>query len=262
MNSDDSSPLLDSHGNPIQKPKSERESLEALIRSELLDTKERLREANKEELQQIAEKYYAPKVKFWHRTNAYTLALLAAIILFGWFKVPDIIRTKTESYFRENLVGTALTNTVNNIVNNDATVIIQTQLKPIKANIVALEGRTETLDSDISNQQTQFNSAQVAIQKQILPMTNELTLLQTSLHKANNEADKLQEEQKLMALMNRGEVFNRDAIQQLEIISQGTNEIASLAQAMAWRDFSSHWPGAWERLCFSFVRMFLRTLKL
>jgi hypothetical protein len=35
-----------------------------------------------------------------------------------------------------------------------------------------------------------------------------------------------------MALLNRGEVFDREAIQELQTIAQGTNEIAPLAQAM------------------------------
>ena len=35
-----------------------------------------------------------------------------------------------------------------------------------------------------------------------------------------------------MALMNRGEVFDRDSIRELQTIAQGTNETAPLAQAM------------------------------
>jgi hypothetical protein len=56
--------------------------------------------------------------------------------------------------------------------------------------------------------------------------------LQSSVDAAQEQAKKLQDEQKLMALLNRGEVFDRDAIQQLQTIASGTNEIAPLAKAM------------------------------
>jgi hypothetical protein len=57
MNPDDSNPLLDSRGNPIRKSLSDREALEALIRSELTEAKEKLRDSNKEGLEEIVDKY-------------------------------------------------------------------------------------------------------------------------------------------------------------------------------------------------------------
>ena len=138
MNPDDSSPLFDSHGNPVRKPQSDREALEALIRSELAEAKERLHELNKEGLKDIADRYYKPKISFWHKTNAYTFAALVAVLLFGWFAIPEIIRTKTISYFRDNLVGPALTNTVNNIVNRPK--YADVVLSVFKASSIAADG--------------------------------------------------------------------------------------------------------------------------
>ena len=231
MNSDDYNSLFDSHGNPIQKPKSDREALEALIRSELANAKEKLRESNTEKLNEIAETYYKPKITFLHKSNAYTLAVLAALLLFGWLAVPGIIRTKTENYIRENLVGAALTNTVNNVISEKADYLIENRLQPLKSNIDSLESKIETLSLDISNKQAQLASEQTTIRQQIHPLFGEIDSLQSSVEAAKREEKQLRDEQKLMALLNRGQLFDRDAIRQLELIAQGTNEIAQLAQA-------------------------------
>lgn len=232
MNPDDSSSLFDSHGNPIRKPESEREALEALIRSELAEAKEKLRQSNKEGLDEIAEKYYKPKLNLWHNTSAYTFAVPVAVILFGWLAVPGIIKTKTSNYISEHLVGAALTNTVNSIITNEADPLIETRLKPLRTNIDFLETRINVLNLDVSNKQAQLILEQKAVREQIHPLFGEVKSMQLSIAAAQAQASKLQEEQKLMGLLNRGEVFDSDAIQQLQLIARGTNENAALAQSM------------------------------
>ena len=88
---------------------------------------------------------------------------------------------------------------------------------------------------DISNRQAKIISQQVAIRNQLQPLSNRVVLLQSSVEAAQEKATNLQAEQKLMALLNRGELFDKDAFQELQGIASGTNgttNIAPLAKAM------------------------------
>jgi len=232
MSADNDTPLLDSRGNPLHKQKTDREVLEALIRAELADAKDKLRQSNEEGLKKIVEECYKPKISFWHKTNAYTFAALVVVLLFGWLAIPEIVKNKTISYFKENLVGTALTNTVDNIVHNDANALIETRLTPLRQNVGNLEITIDRLSSETSNKQVYLASEQAQLREKIQPMADQVKAVQDSVDTAQAQAEKLRDEQRLMLLMNRGEVYDKDAIQELQKIAQGNGETAALARAM------------------------------
>lgn len=169
MNPDDSKSPPNSHGDLNQKPKPDREVLEALIRSELADAKGTLHDLNRGDLQKIAEEHFKPRLEFWIKTSAFLFAFTVLGVVLAFIEIPKIIETKTKTYIEEKLVGTALTNTVDNVISNKATALIETRLNRLKTNINSLEGTVvaiKTLSLDVSNKQVQLASQQVLINDQ------------------------------------------------------------------------------------------------
>lgn len=89
----------------------------------------------------MGEKVYGPQIKFWR--NLAVGVSLAGVVLFvlGAFTIPDMIRTKTTRFIEDNLVATALTNTIDRVISNKAGVLIETRLASVSTEIRDLEGR-------------------------------------------------------------------------------------------------------------------------
>jgi len=111
---------------------------------------------------------------------------------------------------------------------------IAAQVRPIETNVVTLKANVDeqrilfgAMTLDVSNKQTQLTFEQAAIRKQIQPLFEEINSLQSSVNIAQEQANKLQDEQKLIALLNRGQLFDSDAIQQLQVLAQ---------ERMKWHD--------------------------
>jgi hypothetical protein len=219
--------------------KSEREILELQIDVRLNTAKDDLREFNKVELQRIAGDIHEPKLKRIRNWSGLVIAVLIGTNLWAWFEMPERIRTEANQVINQKLIDPQLKTTLDEALSKKAIPFIAAQVQPIETNVAALKVSVEDQKSlfaemtlDVSNKQSQLASEETAIRAQLHPLSGQITLLQSSVDVAQEQARKLQEEQKLMALMNRGEVFDRDAIQELQTIAQGTNETAPLAQAM------------------------------
>ena len=104
------------------------------------------------------------------------------------------------------------------------------QIKEWTKQFVADNMNKPTLDAAARDVVT--NRMDNFVSEKLIPLREEINSLQSSVDAAQEKTKKLQDEQKLMALLNRGEVFDRDAIQELQTVAQGTNETAPLAQAM------------------------------
>jgi tetratricopeptide (TPR) repeat protein len=203
MSSDDHKSPPVRHDDLNQKSKSDREVLEALIRSELADAKGNLRELNRGDLQKIAEDHFRPKLEFWIKTSAVIFAITVIGIVVAYVEIPKIIERKTKTYIEEKLVGTALTNTVEIVISNKATIFIDTHLNPLRTNVNSIEGTIKTLSLDVSNKQALLADQQVLIKNQ-------------------------QHIQELLVEANSG---NLAAYQELQSISAQTNNLAVIATA-------------------------------
>ena len=164
---------MDKHGNPIRKPQSDREVLEALIRSELADFKGGLRAANDAELRRIVEAHCQPKVKFWRKASVGSIVAAVSLILWAVIRNPDFIDQKTQEFFKEKLVGTALTNTVETVISNRATVLVDQRLAPLEKRTVVLsntiletKSALGTITGDISKKQVQLGGQRAGIRDQ------------------------------------------------------------------------------------------------
>ena len=142
--------LLDKHGNPVGNPTpTEVEKIAEQFKVELNTAIDRLRELNQHDMRSVGETVFGPQIKFWKKVTFWT-AVIATIILVGgsiWgiLKVPDIIETKTQKYIADNLVGPALTNTVNNVISNRASIFVIGRLAPLSNSVDAMEKRVDTI---------------------------------------------------------------------------------------------------------------------
>jgi hypothetical protein len=173
--------------------RSERELLELRVDSKLTEAKEALRDFNKVELQRIAGNIHEPKLKRLRNWSGFIITVLIIGNIAGWYSVTERVHSEADRVINQKLVDPQLTN---------------------------------TLDEALSKKAIPFIAAQVH------PLSEQIISLQSSIDAAQTQAKKLQDEQKLMTLLNRGELFDRDAIQELQTIASGTNETAPLANAM------------------------------
>jgi len=203
MNPDDSKPPHDSRSDLNQKRKPDREVLESLIRSELADAKGTLHDLNRSDLQKIAAEHFKPKLDRWINTSAFLFATVVIGLFVAFFEIPRIIERKTQTYIEEKLIGPALTNTVDNVISNKATVIIDTRLNPLKINVNLLEGTIVALSLDVSNKQVQLASQQVSINDQ----------------------------QHVQGLLVKAKNGSLAAYRELQAISSQTNTLADIATA-------------------------------
>jgi tetratricopeptide (TPR) repeat protein len=225
--------------NSPSESKSEREILELRIDQKLADAKEALRDFNKVELQRIASNIHEPKLKRLRNWSGIIITVLVIGNIAGWYSVTERVHSEADRVINQKLIDPQLTSTLDEALSKKAIPFIAAQVQPIETNVAALKANVNeqtaligAMTLDISNKQTQLTSEQMAIRKQLHPLSDQIISLQSSVDAAQEQAKKLQEEQKLMALLNRGEVFDKDAIQELQTFAQGTNEIAPLAQAM------------------------------
>jgi hypothetical protein len=231
----------DQHNNkntPLES-KNERELLELRIDLKLAEAKESLRLANQTELERIAREKHEPKYKRLLGFSGLVIALLIASHLWEWFGLSDRIKDQAGKIIDQKLIDPQLTNTLDEALSRKAIPYIAAQVHPIETNVSALKANVEeqkhifaAASLDVSNWQAQLTSEQIAVREKIQPLFGEIISLQSSVDAAQEQAKKLQEEQKLMALMNRGEVFDKDALRELQAVAQGTNATALLAQAM------------------------------
>ena len=225
--------------NKSNKSKNEREILELRIDSKLAEAKEALRVANQAELERIAGEKHTPRFKKVLSSSGIIIAALIVSNLWAYLGIKERIANEAGKIIDQKLIDPQLANTLYEALNKKAIPFIAAQVNPIETNVAALNARVEKqkaffegITIEASNKQVQLASEQVAIREQVQPLFGEINSLQSSVDAAQEQAKKLQEEQRLMALMNRGEVFDKDALQQLQIIAAGTNETAPLAQAM------------------------------
>lgn len=68
--------------------------------------------------------------------------------------------------------------------------------------------------------------------EKLAPLSKNVRRLEASIAKAEASADRLREEQKVIASLNRAEAFDKEAFFQLQELASSTNAIAPLAQAM------------------------------
>src|ERR1035441_2528859 len=227
------------HKNSPSESKSEREILELRIDLKLAEAKDALRSANQTELERIAREKYEPKYKRLLGLTSVAIALLILSLLWEWLGLPERIKDEAGKIIDQKLVDPQLKTTLDEALSRKAVPFITEQVRPIETNVAALKANVNTqaalfgaMTFDVSNKQAQLLSDQTAIREQIHPLFGEVISLQSSVDTAQKQANKLQEEQKLTTLLNRGEVFDKDAIQELQTIAQSTNETAPLAQAM------------------------------
>jgi hypothetical protein len=219
--------------------KSEREILELRIDLKLAEAKDALRLANQAELERIARERHEPRFKRLMGLTGVAIAILIFGLLWEWLELPGRIEVEAGKIIDQKLVDPQLTNTLDEALRKKAVPFIAAQIHPIETNVAALMAnvneqtrRLGAMNLDISNKQSLLTTEQTVIRNQIQPLFGAISSLRSSVETAQEQALRLQEEQKLTTLMNRGEVYDRDAIQQLQIIAHGTNEVALLAQAM------------------------------
>lgn len=229
----------DHHTNSPSESKSEREILELRIDLKLAEAKEALRSANETELERIAREKYEPKYKRLLGLTSIAIAVLIISLLWEWLGLPERIKDEAGKIIDQKLVDPQLANTLDEALSKKAIPFIAAQVQPIETNVAALKANVNeqttlfgAMALDVSNKQVQLSSEQTVIRNQIHPLFGEVASLQSSVDTAQKDAKKLQDEQRLTTLMNRGEVFDSDAIHELQTIAQGTNETAPLAQAM------------------------------
>jgi hypothetical protein len=225
--------------NSPSESKSEREILELRIDQKLTDAKEALRNANQTELERIAREKHEPKFKRLLGTSGVVIAILIAGNLWQWFGITERIQKEAGRIIDQKLIDPQLTATLDETLSRKAIPFIAAQVHPVETNVAVLKANVEkqkalfaAMTLDVSNKQVQLTSEQMAIREQLHPLSGQIISLQSSVDVAQEQAKKLQDEQKLMALLNRGETFDREAIQELQTIAQGTNETAPLAKAM------------------------------
>lgn len=71
-----------------------------------------------------------------------------------------------------------------------------------------------------------------AVRDDMKPIVKSVEALRTGTEAAARTLAGLQEEQRLIAFVNRAEAFDKEAFRQLQQLAAGTNEVAPLAQAM------------------------------
>jgi TolA-binding protein len=233
--SDEDKSKNDSHS----KSKNEREILELRIDSKLTEAKEALRAANQSELERIARTKHEPKLKRVLSSSGIIIAALIVSNLWAYLGIKERIKNEAGRIIDQKLIDPQLTNTLNEALSEKAIPFISAQVRPIETNVATLKANVNeqtklfgAMALDVSNKQSQLTLEQTTIREQIHPLFGEIDSLRSSVDIAQKDAKRLQDEQKLTTLMNRGEVFDSDAIHELQTIAQGTNETAPLAQAM------------------------------
>lgn len=138
--------LVDEHNNPIgTPPPEERDRLSLEIEVRLNGAVDRLREINESDLRSIGERVYGPQIAFWKKVTFWT-GIGAVIVtvggsIWGFLKVTEIIETKTKAYIENNLVGSALTNTVNQVISNRTVQFVEYRLVPLSNSVGELSHR-------------------------------------------------------------------------------------------------------------------------
>jgi hypothetical protein len=211
--------------------KSDRETLELRIDLKLAEAKQELTASNKAELQKLAESIHEPKFKKLRNYSAYIIACLVVLNLWAFLGIKDRVAKEAERVIDQKLIDPQLTNTLNEALAKKAIPFISTQLRPLETNAMVLATNLKQQ----SNKQTQLSFAQEATHKSFDLLSTQLVALKASMSVALEKQKGLEAEQLLTELLNRSELFDRDAVQRLAEIAASTNEnpkIAPLAKLM------------------------------
>jgi tetratricopeptide (TPR) repeat protein len=225
--------------NKTPQTKSERELLELRIDSKLAEAKEALRAANQAELKKISEAEHRPKLKRVLSFSGIAIAVLIASNLWAYLGIKDRIKDEAGRIIDQKLIDPQLSNTLDEALSKKAVPYIAAQIHPIETNVAHLianvdeqTARYRLMALDFTNAQIQLASGLASIHQQIRPLAGTVSSLQTSVDTAQERQVKLENEQKLMALFNRAETFDKDAFQELQSTVRGTNATAPLAKAL------------------------------
>jgi tetratricopeptide (TPR) repeat protein len=195
----------------LSKNQMERETLEALIKAELVDAKLSLQTSNKHDLHSISDKEFKPKLKVWKHLSAVGWAIVLIEVLWHWFGLPDMIRTRVDEYVRENLVGPNLTNTVERVISNETSIFVVERMKPLESKTGDAVQKLKELDTSATLLKSEVSKEQKSLRSQQADITE-----QQSVQKLLVEAK------------GNGSLA---AFKQLKKIAEGTNELSAVARA-------------------------------
>ena len=145
---------MDEHNNPIgTPPPEERDQLSLEFELRLNGAVDRLREVNESDLRSIGERVYGPQITFWKKVTLGTVIVTVLGSIWGFLKVPEIIENKTKAYIENNLVGSALTNTVNQVISNRTVQFVEYRLAPLSNSVGELSHRFATQAEELEKAQ-------------------------------------------------------------------------------------------------------------
>lgn len=140
MKNDDPT-IFGPHGEQVSSRKeSDREALEALVRSELTEAKAQLRISNQEDLKKIKEDWSKP----WKRAGLAVFVVSIAVNVWFFFDGKEFLAKKTREYTQEKLNEPYIRTTVDLIVRSNAQGFIERELTPISDQV-------ETIKFAVSN---------------------------------------------------------------------------------------------------------------
>ena len=102
-------------------------------------------------------------MKFWRTSTVGSIAVAVALILWAVIRVPDFIDQKTQEFFKEKFVGSALTNTVETVISNRAAALVDYRLAP-------LASRTDDLSNRVEETRARLDSTARKIRESLNPM--------------------------------------------------------------------------------------------
>jgi hypothetical protein len=154
---------------PLSPRKSDRDVLEALIRSELADAKAQLKDSNQVDLRQIKEDWSKP----WKRAGL--AFFIGSIVLNVWFffQGKEFLAKKAEQATYDKLTDPYIRNIVTVVAKSNAQEFVTQQLKPMEQHVNSLGQSLSTRQDEITNVLFQSQTA-------LMRATNILEFLSTA----------------------------------------------------------------------------------
>jgi hypothetical protein len=177
---------------PLEKPPENTGSylsqVDTRIEMKLIEAKQSLIRENDKRLEEIAREKYEPRILRWQKISAGAFAVLIFSLLWGWFSLPDKIKTQADKIVDEKLVDPQITKTLDEALNKKAIPLINAKIQPIETNLAMMAANITTQKMilgqmllDTSNQQAVLAAGQRELWAQMQPISNQIVSLKTNV---------------------------------------------------------------------------------